>query len=81
MQRLASSPGAKGERCHDWAGALLPVVEERDGDKPTRRRWMPTHRSITDSEDIAYLLAGAPPSARARTRGRLLAACSTALDG
>jgi SRSO17 transposase len=59
-QRLSAGPGAKGERCYDWAGALLPVVEERDGDKPTRRRWMLARRSITDPKDIAYFLASAP---------------------
>ena len=59
-QRLSAGPGVKAERCYDWAGALLPIVEERDGDKPTRRRWMLARRAITDPEDIAYFLASAP---------------------
>ncbi|MDT0470488.1 IS701 family transposase, partial [Streptomyces sp. DSM 41699] len=57
---MSAGPGAKGERCYDWVGALLPVVEERDRDEPTRRRWMLARRSITDPEDIAYFLASAP---------------------
>jgi hypothetical protein len=60
---LSAGPGAKGERCYDWVGVLLPVVEERDGDEPTRRRWMPARRSITDPEDIACFPAGAPSDA------------------
>ncbi|MEU2982747.1 IS701 family transposase, partial [Streptomyces hirsutus] len=59
-QRLSAGPGAKGERSYDWAGALLPVVEERDGDKPTRRRWMLARRSISRPDEIAYFLASAP---------------------
>nr|WP_176743514.1 IS701 family transposase [Streptomyces agglomeratus] len=59
-QRLSAGPGAKGERVYDWAGALLPVVEERDGDEPTRRRWMLARRSISNPSEIAYFLASAP---------------------
>ncbi|MGW1711650.1 IS701 family transposase, partial [Streptomyces sp. NPDC002206] len=59
-QRLPAGPGAKGERVYDWAGALLPVVRERDGDEPTRRRWMLARRSISNPDEIAYFLASAP---------------------
>ncbi|MFE4416508.1 IS701 family transposase [Streptomyces sp. NPDC056821] len=59
-QRLSAGPGAKGERVYDWAGALLPIVQERDGDEPTRRRWMLARRSISDPDEIAYYLASAP---------------------
>ncbi|GGN51134.1 hypothetical protein GCM10011579_006610 [Streptomyces albiflavescens] len=59
-QRLSVGPGAKGERFYDWAGALLPVVRERDGDEPTRRRWMLACRSISNPDEIAYYLASAP---------------------
>ncbi|MFD9359911.1 IS701 family transposase [Streptomyces sp. NPDC060031] len=59
-KRLSAGPGAKGERVYDWAGALLPVVWERDGDEPTRRRWMIARRSISDPDEIAYFLASAP---------------------
>ncbi|MER6690632.1 IS701 family transposase [Streptomyces minutiscleroticus] len=58
--RLSAGIGAKGERHYDWAGALLPVVAERDGDQPTRRRWMLARRSLNDPTDIAYFLASAP---------------------
>ncbi|MFD3875410.1 hypothetical protein [Streptomyces sp. NPDC058623] len=59
-QRLSAGPGAKGERVYDWAGSLLPVVWARDGDEPTRRRWMLARRSISNPDEIAYFLASAP---------------------
>ncbi|MFE5550290.1 hypothetical protein ACFQ71_42215 [Streptomyces sp. NPDC056534] len=59
-QRLSTGPGANGERVYDWAGALLPVVQERDGGEPTRRRWMLARRSISHPDEIAYFLASAP---------------------
>lgn len=40
--------------------SLIPVVQERDGDAPTRRRWMLARRSISNPDEIAYYRASAP---------------------
>jgi hypothetical protein len=37
LEGLSAGPGAKGERCYDWAGALLPVtLSSRDSGHRTR---------------------------------------------
>lgn len=59
-QRLSAGSGVKGERHYDWAAARLPAVAEFDGQEPTRQRWLPARRSITEPDEIAYYLACAP---------------------
>ncbi|WP_052412090.1 IS701 family transposase [Streptomyces mutabilis] len=59
-EQRSCGDGAKGPRVYDWAAVQLPVIEDFDGERPTRRRWALARRSISRPDQIAYYLAYAP---------------------
>ncbi|MCM8555141.1 MULTISPECIES: IS701 family transposase [Streptomyces] len=53
-EQRSCGDGAKGPRVYDWAAVQLPVIEDFDGERPTRHRWALARRSISRPDQIAY---------------------------
>ncbi|MGW1675789.1 IS701 family transposase [Streptomyces sp. NPDC002324] len=59
-EKRSCGDGAKGPRGYHWAAVQLPVIEDFDGERPTRHRWALARRSISRPDEIAYYLGYAP---------------------